>query len=237
MNAPNLTIETSRLKAKVIKVSIAEFLLLGLMLFGAAGTLSWTAGWIWLLILFIVSVPMVSMLLRDDPALLEERLKSPIQSDQKGWDKILLPILLSFMAVWLPLMGFDAVRFHWSHMSLWLQILGAIILLLSMYIICLCFKENSFLAPVVKIQTERGHHVVSTGPYAYVRHPMYSGALLYFPATALLLGSWYGLLLGIVLCGLIVGRTFLEDRTLASELPGYAEYASKVRYRLIPYVW
>lgn len=232
-----MTSDVSKLKTKVIKVTIGEFLLLGLMLFGSAGTLSWTAAWVWIGILFIISIPMVVLLLRDDPDLLRERLKSPIQADQKGWDKVLLTVLLTLMALWLPLMGLDAVRYHWSHMSLGLQLLGTIVLCLSLYVICLCFRENSFLAPVVKIQTERGHHVVSTGPYSHVRHPMYSGALLYFPGTALLLGSWYGFAMGLVLCGLIVLRTLLEDRTLQSELPGYAEYASKVRFRLIPHIW
>ncbi len=237
MNAQSMTSDVSKLKTKVIKVTIGEFLLLGLMLFGSAGTLSWTAAWVWIGILFIISIPMVVLLLRDDPDLLRERLKSPIQADQKGWDKVLLTVLLTLMALWLPLMGLDAVRYHWSHMSLGLQLLGTIVLCLSLYVICLCFRENSFLAPVVKIQTERGHHVVSTGPYSHVRHPMYSGALLYFPGTALLLGSWYGFAMGLVLCGLIVLRTLLEDRTLQSELPGYAEYASKVRFRLIPHIW
>ena len=99
------------------------------------------------------------------------------------------------------------------------------------------FRENTFLAAVVKIQTERGHRVISTGPYATVRHPLYAAVLIYLPANALLLGSWYGLAASFVLSGGIVFRTAMEDRELQRGLEGYAEYAARVRYRLIPFVW
>jgi protein-S-isoprenylcysteine O-methyltransferase Ste14 len=119
----------------------------------------------------------------------------------------------------------------------WLQILGAVGLVLSFCIIFLTFLENAYLAPVVKLQEERGQRVVSTGPYRYVRHPMYAGMFLFLPATALLLGSWWGLLLCPLILGLLVWRTTLEDRLLQNELAGYDEYARNVRYRLIPRIW
>jgi protein-S-isoprenylcysteine O-methyltransferase Ste14 len=101
----------------------------------------------------------------------------------------------------------------------------------------LTFRENTYLAPVVKPQEERAQSVVRTGPYRYVRHPMYSSMFMFFPATALLLGSWWGLLFCPVLLGLLVWRTTLEDRMLKNELAGYDEYARNVRYRLIPRLW
>ena len=101
----------------------------------------------------------------------------------------------------------------------------------------LTFRENTYLAPVVKLQEERAQSVVRTGPYRYVKHPMYSSMFMFFPATALLLGSWWGLLFCPVLLGLLVWRTTLEDRMLKNELAGYDEYARNVRYRLIPRLW
>lgn len=101
----------------------------------------------------------------------------------------------------------------------------------------LAFRENAYLYPVVKIQEERGQSVVPTGPYRYVRHPMYSSSFVFFPATALLLGSWLGLLFSLSLIAMIILRTALEDRTLKSRLDGYAEYAETVKYRLVPHLW
>jgi protein-S-isoprenylcysteine O-methyltransferase Ste14 len=138
---------------------------------------------------------------------------------------------------WLVLMALDAGRFGWSRMPVWAQAIGAILIALCMTIACLAFRENSYAAPVVKIARERGHRVVSTGPYACVRHPMYAGALLFFVGTPLLLGSWYGLAAALVLVALLVTRTVMEERTLTDELPGYPEYAARVRWRLAPGIW
>jgi len=110
-------------------------------------------------------------------------------------------------------------------------------LALSFWISYRTFWENTFLAPVVKIQKERGHKVVSTGPYAVVRHPLYSAVLIMLPSTALMLGSWYGLAASFLISGAIIFRTVMEDRKLTRELDGYADYAARVRYRLVPLVW
>jgi protein-S-isoprenylcysteine O-methyltransferase Ste14 len=134
-------------------------------------------------------------------------------------------------------MPLGAARFGWSDVPGWLQILGALGLALSLYVVLLSFRENAYLAPVVKLQQDRGQCVVSTSPYRYVRHLMYSGMLVFFPAITLLLGSWWGLLLSSALIGLFVLRTILEDRMLRNEQAGYPEYARNVKYRLIPRVW
>ena len=117
------------------------------------------------------------------------------------------------------------------------QLLGALCLLLSLLIITLTFRANSFAAPVVKIQKERGHRVATGGPYRYVRHPMYSGSLFFFIGTALLLGSWWGLAFAPVFALLLAVRIPLEERALRAGLAGYDDYAARVRYRLIPRVW
>src|SRR5215217_283192 len=146
---------------------------------------------------------------------------------------VLAAVSLLFIA-WLILMPLDAMRFEWSEVPGWLQFLGALGLVLSLYVVFLTFRENAYLAPVVKLQEERGQSVVSTGPYWYVRHPMYSSMFLFFPGSALLLGSWGGLLFCAMLLGLLVWRIPLEERMLKNELAGYEEYAQSVRYRLIP---
>jgi protein-S-isoprenylcysteine O-methyltransferase Ste14 len=225
------------IKKKAWTAVTVEFLIMGLMLFGAAGTWAWAAGWVWMAIMFGLTLYALSVLINKDPALLEERMKGPIQKGQKGWDKFVLTIFLTLATLWLPLMAIDAVRLHLSNIPIWWQIAGAILTAVSgtgMYVV---LTVNTFAAPVVKIQTERAHHVIDTGPYAIVRHPMYAAALLYFPATALLLGSAYGLLLAVVLDLMLVLRTALEDKTLHQELPGYPEYASRVRFRLVPFIW
>lgn len=207
------------------------------LLFGAAGTTDWPAAWVFLLGMAAWSSAVGAWLVRHDPELLAERMKPLYQQGQKGWDKILIHCAALLWAAWLVFMPLDAVRFGWSHMPTWLQGLGAVSLLLMAYIVYLTFRENSFAAPVVKIQRERGHKVVTTGPYRYVRHPMYAGAMLFFLGTPLLLGSWYGLALAPFMMAMLAVRAVMEERMLMAELEGYADYAARVRYRLVPLIW
>jgi protein-S-isoprenylcysteine O-methyltransferase Ste14 len=224
----------------IVKVCLAlavEALIFSALLFGAAGTILWPAGGAYLVIFFAAALWITILLARHDPALLAERMKSPIQKGQPFWDKVFVLVLIVAWCGWFALMGLDAVRFRWSVMPVWLQCVGGALMLLSFRMFVRVFRENTFLAPVVKIQTERGHRVISTGPYAIVRHPLYAAVLIYLPANALLLGSWYGLAASLVLSAGIVFRTAMEDRELRRGLVGYQEYAARVRYRLIPFVW
>ena len=225
------------LVARGALVLIAEFAVFAALLFVSAGTPLWPAGWVFMAIFFGFALVIVLWLGREDPGLLAERLSTPIQRGQPHWDKVFVVAVVLLFVFWLILMPLDAVRFGWSEVPGWLQFLGAVGLVLSFYIIFLTFRENAYLAPVVKLQLERGQSVVSTGPYRFVRHPMYASMFLFFPATALLLGSWWGLLLCPVILGLLVWRTTLEDRLLQNELAGYDAYARNVRYRLIPGIW
>jgi protein-S-isoprenylcysteine O-methyltransferase Ste14 len=215
---------------------VGFFVAFALALFLPAGTLAWFPGWIFLVLFFGFYLAVTLWLFRHNPGLLQERMRLAT-ADQKGWDKLLFPLLLVFPFAWLIFMSFDAVRFHWSPMPSWLQFVGAIVLLCSFYLLFLTFRENSYLSPVVRIQEERGHTVVSTGPYHYVRHPMYAGILVFVIGTSLLLGSWYGVLLGFIFVVILARRAVLEERTLLKELRGYAGYMAQVKYRLIPYVW
>jgi protein-S-isoprenylcysteine O-methyltransferase Ste14 len=222
---------------KALLEVLAEFAVFAALLFVCAGTLLWPAGWAFLALFFGFALAIVLWLARKEPELLAERMSSPMQSGQPLWDKVFVVAVMVLFVAWLILMPLDAVRFGWSEVPEWLQILGALGVVLSFYIMFLTFRENAYLALVVKVQQERGQSVVSSGPYRYVRHPMYASTLLFFPGSALLLGSWWGLLLCVVLLGLLVWRIPLEERMLENGLDGYDEYARKVRYRLIPRVW
>ena len=134
-------------------------------------------------------------------------------------------------------MGLDARRWQTSHMPLWLNSLGGLLVIAGFVGVCRVFAENSFAAPVVRLQAERGQRVIDTGPYALVRHPMYAAALVYVLGMPLLLGSWDGLaVLPVLLAGLLP-RAVFEEKMLARNLPGYADYMKKVRYRLVPLIW
>jgi protein-S-isoprenylcysteine O-methyltransferase Ste14 len=207
-----------------------------LPLFLAAGTLAWPAGWIYLILLYGWLFIGILLLLRYNPGLLAERINvSP--SNQKAWDKVFVLLLNVFFFTWLILMPLDAVRFHWSEMPIFLQVVGAVAMVVSFILMSLVFRENSYLSATVRVQEERGQKVITTGPYHYVRHPMYAGGLFMFLGTPLLLGSWYGFLLTLLFLPALLVRAVLEERTLRDELPGYDAYMAQVKYRLIPYVW
>lgn len=134
-------------------------------------------------------------------------------------------------------MALDAVHFHWSPLPAWLQGVGVLVLLSSFYLLFLTFRENTYLSTIVRIQADRGHTVVSTGPYHYVRHPMYTGMLAFMIGTPLVLGAWYGIFGGLLFMLILARRAVLEEQTLRHELGGYPAYMAQVKYRLIPYLW
>jgi protein-S-isoprenylcysteine O-methyltransferase Ste14 len=230
------TMDQSLTKRLIIR-NVIWIAFMAALLFVPAGTLRWPQAWIYLAELAVSGLVVGLWLARYDPALLEARLGAPVQRGQKVWDKVFMASVFVLWPAWMILMAFDAVRFGWSHVPIWVQVLGAIMIASCMYVAYLTFRENSFAAPVVRVQTERAHRVVSTGPYAYVRHPMYAGALLFIFGTPLLLGSWWGLAAALVIVGIIAGRAVMEERMLMDELDGYREYGERVRYRLFPRVW
>jgi protein-S-isoprenylcysteine O-methyltransferase Ste14 len=212
-------------------------LVFGAALFLAAGTVAWPAGWAFLLLFFGFVIALTLWLLRRNPGLLTERMTGIGGAGQKTWDKIFYVVANVLFLAWLVVMPLDAVRFGWSQMPLVLRVAGVLLLLASFVLFFLTFKENSYLSPAVRVQTDRGQTVVSSGPYAYVRHPMYAAAAVFITGTSLLLGSWWGLLVGLALMVLVAARAVQEERTLRAELAGYDAYTARVRYRLVPYVW
>jgi protein-S-isoprenylcysteine O-methyltransferase Ste14 len=211
--------------------------IMAVLLLVPAGTLRWPQAWVYLLELGLTGVLISAWLYVHDPALLAQRMAAPVQREQAAWDRIFMICMLIFFTAWLIVMGLDAVRFRVSQLPLWLQVVGAAGILVSQYVFWLVFRANSYAAPVVKIQKERGHAIATGGPYAVVRHPMYAGAIPFLVGTPLLLGSWIGLALSPILVIGFAVRAVLEERTLAAQLPAYAEYAARVRYRLVPLIW
>ena len=159
-----------------------------------------------------------------------------MQRGQPLWDKIFLATLMLVWIGWVVLIGLDA-RFRWSAVPVPLQAAGAAGIVLGYAIIARVFDENTFLAPVVKIQKERGHRVISTGPYAIVRHPMYAGAAILIPSIALLLGSWPGSWWPSSCWRALPAASCWRNAELRASLDGYSGYAARVRYRLLPFVW
>jgi protein-S-isoprenylcysteine O-methyltransferase Ste14 len=223
--------------ARLIRQTAALLAVMAALLFVPAGTVDWPAAWVFLGEMGAVSLAVGVWLARNDPALLKERMAGLFQGRQQRADKALMAVFLLLMIAWLPVMALDAVRCRLSHVPTWLQCLGALGVLACFYVVFLTFRANSFTAPVVRIQAERGHRVVTTGPYGIVRHPMYAGTILFFLGVPLLLGSWCGLAFAPVLMGLLGVRAVMEERMLTAGLEGYPQYAARVRYRLIPFVW
>jgi protein-S-isoprenylcysteine O-methyltransferase Ste14 len=206
-------------------------------LFASAGTVVWPGAWLFLLLFVGGMLVTMGWLKRTDPALFEERTRSFRQPGQPGWDKrIGLAIAIVWFA-WLIAMGIEARLSGGPQASVWRLAAGTLLFLAGYRLIVASFRANTFAATSVRLQPERGQTVIDTGPYAIVRHPIYSASLLLHLGTLLLLGAWRSVA-GVVLLALLLGlRAVLEERTLRAGLPGYGEYASRVRWRLVPGVW
>lgn len=209
---------------------------MGALLFACAGTMHWPSAWVFLATCALLGPLCGWWLYRVDPALLAERLRPVLQKDQPAADKAFMIVFVIAMLAWLAAMGLDR-RTQSSDVPVAFQALGLVLFVLSTLFILWVFRENSFAAPVVKLQAERAQRVVSTGPYTHVRHPMYSGMILFFAGVPLLLGSWWGLVMAPVIVVLFAVRIGIEERTLREGLPGYSDYMTRVRYRLLPGVW
>jgi protein-S-isoprenylcysteine O-methyltransferase Ste14 len=210
---------------------------IGALLFLSAGTLDWPNAWIFMAEFVIGGLAVTLWLAWRDPGLLKERMGGPFQKGQAFWDKVFMAFIIVVWFAWLVLMALDAKRWNLSHMPKALNYAGAVLIPIGFFIVCLTFRENSFAAPVIKIQKDRGQRVISTGPYRIVRHPMYAGGLLYMIGMPFLLGSWLGVLVLPMILGALSVRIFIEEAALRKGLPGYGDYAARVRYRLIPGVW
>jgi protein-S-isoprenylcysteine O-methyltransferase Ste14 len=205
----------------------------------AAGTWRWWEAWLLIGLWMVFFVVLTVSLSRKDPALFVERMKaSPVQKGQKGWDKVSMSLMFIVAIGYYIIPGFDVIRFGWSHpFPEWVEITAMAVHIPCFLFLAWVMHANTYLAPVVKIDHEREQLVITDGPYAIVRHPMYSAIIVLVIAFPTALGSRFGLIPALLLVLLLVIRTIFEDRTLRTELPGYPEYTSVTRYRLIPGVW
>jgi protein-S-isoprenylcysteine O-methyltransferase Ste14 len=220
----------------LVQTSVSLFVM-AVLLFASAGTIAWPEAWLFLAMVGGIGVTAGLWFARHDPGLLMQRLAFPFQRGQPMWDKIILALFLALYFASFIVMGLDAIRWRTTRLPASAEALGAVSILAAYAIIWRVLAENSFAAPVVRIQEERGQKIVTTGPYAVVRHPMYGGAILFLLGTPLLLGSAYGLLLALVLILLLAVRSVFEERVLAARFPEYAAYREKVRYRFAPMIW
>ncbi len=207
-----------------------------IVLFISAGTLAWINAWIYVGLIVITTVLSTAVLARVNPEFLNER-GTVTKAGTKAFDKVWLAIFPVFTFGNLVVMGFDAVRYQWSVMPFWLTYVGIFMFLFAMPVATWAMAVNKFFEWTVRIQDDRGQYVCTSGPYGTIRHPGYATLILSLLAYPFILGSWWGFLPNLLLSLIIVIRTALEDRTLQKELPGYKEYAQKVKYRLIPLVW
>ncbi len=214
----------------LIRVSVV-FIIIGLMFFLPAGTLKYWQGWVYMIVIAIPMIFFGAYMFKHDPKLLERRMRIKEKREkQKLIVKLgILPFLLAFIVP-----GFDR-RFGWSEVSLPITILGLALVLLSYLMTLYVFKTNSFASRVVEVEQEQ--KVITTGPYALVRHPMYSSMIIFYLFTPLALGSYWAVVPALFIIPVLVARIGDEEKELLDNLEGYREYSQKVKHRLIPGVW
>ncbi|MCI4589846.1 isoprenylcysteine carboxylmethyltransferase family protein [Sphingobium sp. BYY-5] len=228
---------SSPMLAQLLIRSLSGAVFMALLLFLPAGTWAWPQGWAYLLLFIGYSLATGLWLWKRDPQLLAGRMQSPLSSDQRPGDRMTFGVLLIVFCAWFIFIAFDARRYGWSHGPLWAQLVGAALLLWSFWGWTAVLRANSFAAVNVRVQGERDQTVISTGPYAAVRHPMYAYCIPYAIGTPLMLGSLWGLLGLIPFLAIIVIRLIGEETVLREGLAGYSDYAAKVRFRLLPGIW
>jgi protein-S-isoprenylcysteine O-methyltransferase Ste14 len=230
------SVEARLSPAKRLLQIIASFVWWIGALFVGAGRLTWIRGWI-SVALWVTGMTTIGIIGNHyNPSVMDARAQWR-HKDTKRFDKIFLAAYFPLVLIQPAVAGLDVVRFRWSSMPFGFVYVGAIAFILSMVLIGWVLCVNPFAEATVRIQTDRGHTVVMSGPYRVVRHPMYVGSALLFLGTPLVWGSVWALIVGMATVVLMIWRTSREDQTLRQELAGYEQYATVTRYRLLPGVW
>ncbi len=223
-----------KLRLKTIAGVLYLLVFMSAALFLPAWTLDYWQAWACLAVFFSVSAAMSVYLMRADPALLERRLKAGAGAETEKSQKIIQTFTQILFTALLVLPALDH-RFHWSRVPALVCILGDVLIVAGFAIVFAVFRVNSHTSGVIEVAADQ--KVVSTGPYALVRHPMYSGALVLMAAIPVALGSWWGLLVVVPMTAAIVWRLLDEEKFLGANLPGYSAFQRKVKYRLVPGIW
>lgn len=217
---------------------IAGPIFIATLFFIAAGRTDIYRAWIWAGMIFLYYVGGMMVILKVNPELLNVRGSWNKRKDTKTWDKVLLQVFgtvgLYFHTL---LMALDVGRFEWSALSPWFILPGLILLTGGFNLVYWAMAENTHFETTVRIQHDRDHRVITTGPYRIVRHPGYAGLIITNFGSAMILGSLYGFITAVATLIILVIRTWLEDRTLAAELDGYPEFRDRTKYRLFPFIW
>lgn len=199
------------------------------LMFFPAGRVGWWRGWLYLLVAAVHLIALFGYVKRVNPGLIEQRQR--VRAGTKRWDRVLLAVLTPVFLSTYVIAGFDAIRCEWTTMSAWWWPLGLALLMPGTVLYAWSMGVNPFFEKTVRIQKERDHRVIDSGPYAFVRHPGYAGFMGWLLSAPLLLGSWWACVPAIMSIVGLVLRTALEDRTLRDALSGYETYATRVRYR------
>jgi protein-S-isoprenylcysteine O-methyltransferase Ste14 len=227
--------ETNRQVARWLVRESMGVVMMAIILFVSAGHLNWMMGWAMVAITALWIAATAIVVIPRNPELLAERVRP--KKGTKSWDMVILSVYGIISIVRYIVGGLDQ-RYAWSTgISLPVQIMAVVIAVLGYGLVVWATGTNAFFSQTVRIQEERGHSVISTGPYQFVRHPAYVGVILFELAAPFVLGSWWALPLSVIAIALFIVRTALEDKILHKELAGYADYARKVRYRILPDIW
>lgn len=210
-------------------------LFLAVLMFWPAGTWEWERGWAFIAVFSVTSVVASLYMRRANPDLLAARINR--HQGTEPWDRVLVSLLIACWLAVLPIGALDDGRFHWLPLSWWVCILGDVLYVIGTGIMTWAQSVNKFFEPTVRLQEDRGQRVIDVGPYALVRHPGYVGGIVLSAGMALALGSLWALIPVGLMALVLVVRTKWEDETLQAKLPGYREYAGRVRYRLVPGLW
>lgn len=222
------------LNARAWRALAVLALAMGFLLFAPAGTVHYWQAWVYLSIFIGASALSTYYLMRHDPALLERRMRGgPVAEKLPAQKFIMLCTSIGFIAL-LVVPALDR-RFGWSAVPLGVVVVGDVLVAIGLYLIFLVYRENTFTSAIIEVAKDQ--KVISSGPYAIVRHPMYASASLYLLGTPLALGSYWGFVPIAAMMPFLIWRLFDEERFLAANLTGYAEYRKRVRHRLVPFVW
>jgi protein-S-isoprenylcysteine O-methyltransferase Ste14 len=220
--------------AKRAAIQTAGFLILFAAIFLCAGTIRFWQGWLFCLSFWMSTIAIGIYLLKSDPALLKRRMRFGPRAESRPIQRIIVTITFILFVALAVVVALDH-RFGWSRVPATIVVIANITIILTFGWFFLVLRENTFAASTVTV--EAGQFVISTGPYALVRHPMYAGALLLILAMPIALGSWWGLLLSVSSTPLLIARILDEEHALSAGLPGYNDYRRTVPYRLIPLIW
>lgn len=225
----------TRSSAKPILIATIRLVIgmpiIGLLFFWPAGTFIYWQAWLWMAVLFLPLMGMFIYLIQRDPALLERRVRT---GEQRPEQRRIIAVSALFLILIFLLPGFDK-RFGWSSVPIWLVLLADIVVIVGFLLNFLVIRVNTYASRVVEIQD--GQQVITSGPYALVRHPMYLSIILILLATPIALGSYWGIIPTLAYLPLLAARAKNEEELLINDLPGYREYMQKTRYRLFPGIW